>query len=553
MRRDRVREGSSAPGQRAALVGRFVAMASVLAAAVGMLGAGSAAAATGNSGGSERARAAQPNVIVINTDDQATSTMSRRVMPYVDRLVVEGGVSFSDSVVATPLCCPSRSVFLTGQYGHNNGVLWNVPGYSKLIDPRNTLPVWMRRAGYRTIHLGKYLNGYKSAAAEPTTVAPGWSSWFTAVDPNSYYGGPVAIDGADRLRRSGDRPRDNITAQINRRARAAVRRWGPGDRPLFMVLDQFVPHQSSAGVNVPRCRTPGPEPLARDRNLFRGAPLPRPPSFNESDVSDKPSFVRTRQPIDAGLEAEIERTYRCGLAALRGVDRGVGQIWKQLGKIGERRNTALIFTSDNGFLFGQHRIREAKVFPYREALEVPLAIRLPAAIRGAGAARGSTARQTVANVDLAPTILGLAGAEPCRSAERCRTLDGRSLVGLARGRSGGWPEQRAIPIELDVGLPKAPPGGLCSYQGLWDGLDSYITYTSLAAPDGSCAPSSETEHYDLGADPYELENLFGTAPPGGTLAARQAELASRAAALARCQGIAGRDPDPTADGGTYCE
>lgn len=479
-----------------------------------------------------------PNVIVVVTDDQAASTATPAVMPALDRVVARPGARFVNSVVPTPLCCPSRSVFLSGQYGHNNGVLWNAPGYSDLEAKRNTLPVWMRRAGYRTAHVGKYLNGYRFAADDPAEPAPGWSQWHTVLDPTSYYSAPFSING--RLRRSGTSPAEHTTAIINRTAVEMVRRLaGRGERPLFMVVDQFAPHRSGGPSAVERCEQPGPEPLVADAAAFADAALPRPPSFNEADAADKPSFIREREPFGGEQIAQIERSYGCMLASLRGVDRGIDQIWRELGRIGERRNTAIAFTSDNGFPLGEHRLSFEKTVPYRESHEVPLAIRLP---RDMGPARGLVEDRLVANVDLPATIIDLAHAEPCRARGDCRVLDGRSLVPLALGRTGGWPEERAIPLELDTGGEPADPLTPCVYAGLRTIDLVYLRHASAAGADGVCEPSpeAERERYDLTADPNQLTNLL--AEPDPLEVALESELIRRTERLGECAGIRGQDP-----------
>ncbi len=473
-----------------------------------------------------------PNVIIVVTDDQAPATFSPQVMPITTRLLADRGALFTGATNATPLCCPSRASFLSGQFGHNDGVLWNVPGYRALRHKHNTLPVWMRRAGYVTAHVGKYLNAYVHAQRDPGAVAPGWTQWHTFVDPNSYYSAPLATNG--RFGATGTRARDYTTAVINRTAVRMVRRYVPRRRPLFMVVDQFAPHRSGGPSLVERCSPPGPEPAYRDRDAFAAAALPRPPSFDEADVSDKPSFIRARPQLNPPRLAALERTYRCTLASLQAVDRGVGRLWQALRRAGERRNTALIFTSDNGLYFGEHRLSFEKIVPYRESLDVPLAMRLPARARPR---RGIVVPELVANVDLTATVLDLAGARPCRARGRCRTLDGRSLLGLAAGRAAGWPADRAIPLELDTGGRPADANSSCAYHGLRSGDRIYLRHTAVADGAGECSGADERELYDLAADPYQLANLLGD--PAAALTA--AGLARRAAKLRRCAGIRGRD------------
>ena len=486
-----------------------------------------------------------PNVIVVVTDDQAPSTFSPEVMPITNRLVADPGARFTTAANATPLCCPSRASFLSGQFGHNNGVLWNAPGYRALEEKNNTLPVWMKRAGYVTAHVGKYLNAYVFSQRDPGAVAPGWMQWHTFTDPNSYYGAPFAQNG--RFGKTGTSPRDYTTSVINRYATKMIRRYVPRKRPLFMVVDQFAPHRSGGPSLVDRCAAPGPEPAFEDRDAFAAAALPQPPSFDEPDVTDKPSFIQARAQLDAPRYSALERTYRCTLAALQSVDRGVGEIWKELGKAGERKNTALIFTSDNGLYFGEHRLSFEKIVPYRESLEVPLAMRLPASTKPQPT-RGIEVPELVANVDLTATILDLAGADPCRTKRNCRTLDGRSLLGLAAGRRKGWPADRAIPLELDTEGRKADANSSCTYTGLRTKTKIYLHHTSVADANGECAPADETELYDLTTDPFQLQNLTYAPPDPLSAAVALAGYESRSAQLHSCSGTSGR-PRPR----PYCE
>lgn len=507
----------------------------LIASSLAFLSPATPAAAQGEGDGGRDPR---PNIIVVVTDDQSAATMNPAVMPNVTRLIADPGTMFTNAANATPLCCPSRASFLSGQFGHNNGVLWNAPGYRALREKRSTLPVWMRRSGYVTAHIGKYLNGYVFSQQDPGEVAPGWMQWHTFVDRNSYYAAPLASNG--RFGMTGTKPREHTTAIINRTATEMIRRFVPRPRPLFMVVDHFAPHRSGGPSLVPRCAAPGPEPLFADRDAFSGVALPQAASFNEADVSDKPSFIRNRDPYDPGQLAALERTYGCTLASLRGVDRGVGEIWRELGRTGERRDTAIVFTSDNGLFFGEHRLSFEKIIPYRESLEVPLAMRLPPS-SSPPPSRGLRVPQLVANVDLTATILDLAGAEPCRTKSDCRTLDGRSLLGLAAGRTRSWPTDRAIPLELDTGGQPADPNSSCAYRGLRTVDAIFLRHSSVADAEGSCTPADEIERYDLAADPNQLLNRAFAPLDPGLEAALEAALARRAGTLSRCSGIRGRD------------
>ena len=162
-------------------------------------------------------------------------------------------------------------------------------------------------------------------------------------------------------------------------------------------------------------------------------------------MGDKPSFLRSAPRISSDERRLIHKSWRCGLASLRGVDRGVGKVYKAVKNAGDLRRTVFIFTSDNGLFHGQHRRRSGKILPYEEALRVPLVIRAPKRYRG-GAARVKKVGRAVGNIDLAPTILDLAGARPCSASGDCRTMDGRSLMPILR-RSGRGPRNRGFLVE----------------------------------------------------------------------------------------------------------
>jgi N-acetylglucosamine-6-sulfatase len=489
----------------------------------------------------------RPNIIVIQTDDQDAASLTRRVMPDTVGLLSRHGTIFSDYVDSGPLCCPSRAALLTGQYGHNNGVLWNGPDpYGSLRGKHNTLPVWLRRAGYRTAHLGKFLNVYARAVGDPNEVPPGWDEWHTILEPVRYYHYVLRENG--RAVEYGFRRRDYLTQVLNHKAVDLIHRYVHRRRPLFMAIDQFAPH-GSASHRVRRCNGMA-VPAPRDEDLFTDEPLPRPPSFDEADVSDKPSFVRTRPRFSEAAIGFQTRQYQCRLASLRAVDRGVRGIVRALRSEHELDQTAILFTSDNGWVQGPHRIAGQKTVPYEEVLHVPLVVRLPKDMRGPRTApqRLST---TVANIDLAPTILRLAGAEPCSRPDHCRTLDGRSLLKAIRSDGRRWPRNRGILLELENPQLRAESFTPCDYEGIRTSHQVYVTYHSATQVDpGACRPREEVEHYDLRSDPFELDNLF-PAPSGSAVAVKEQSLADRLARLRDCAGIEGRDPAPAS--GHYCE
>jgi N-acetylglucosamine-6-sulfatase len=489
--------------------------------------------------------AKKPNIIVIETDDQTLESMRAETMPNVIKLLGGGGTTFTNAVVTTPLCCPSRATFLTGQYGHNSGVQSNRPGYAGLRDRGSVLPTWLRNEGYVTAHLGKWLHQYETTIKPKTRVAPGWDEWYTALEPRAFYDYALMVNGEKE--KFGNSKRDHLTNVLNRTAVDLINEYVPKRKPLYLQLDQYAPH-SGPGSKTERCQR-ATVPSPGDESLFKDEPLPEPPSFNEEDVSDKPSFIAGQNSLDAEAIENIQRRYGCALASLAGVDRGVRKIWRVLGQTGERENTVIVFTSDNGFFYGEHRLPKSKFRVYEEAIRVPLIIHAPQQLLGD--APVAEVAQPVSNADITATLLELAGVKPCSSKGDCRVLDGRSLTGLMRGQDTSFPQDRAIVIEFkEEGVPSELTAS-CEFSGIRTASQLYVEHSSVPAEGGTqCKQADEVEHYDLANDPFELDNLF-PAPQGSPLAQTQQALAERLHDLRNCAGIAGRDPEP--DSGTYCE
>jgi arylsulfatase A-like enzyme len=513
---------------------RSNALALVVAAAV--LHGGPAAAS--RSGG--EAAGQRPNQIVIVTDDQDDALFKRSLMPHTFRLFDEG-TRLTNFTIATPLCCPSRATQLTGQYGHNNGVLANDPGYGALRDPANVLPAWLRSAGYDTGQVGRYLNEY--AEANGAAPAPGWDRWVGLLNFH-YRGYDLSLDGR-RREFDGTGPRAYVTRNLGRRAAAMVGDLAAGDAPFYLQVDHLAPHSDEAARGVcTRSALPGPQLLRPVRALH----LPRNPA-GESDVSDKPSYIRNLPPIDHDAYEAVLHRLRCRAAAIREADRSIGKLVRALDRTGELENTAIVFYSDNGYFNGQHRVVKSKGLPYEPSIQVPFAIRLPAGYDAVPGRLGIPA----ANVDIVPTLLDLAGAEPCVAMaggeRRCRVPDGRSLLpGLADPSS--WPADRPILIEIDQRLSLAGGTLACSYTGVRQGGQVYVEYTRVARPGTrECHEVAEAEHYRLGSDPGERRNLWP--PRTAADAADQRRLRAEMLRLERCSGnLSGTPP---AGGAPPCE
>ncbi|OLE36400.1 MAG: hypothetical protein AUG48_07490 [Actinobacteria bacterium 13_1_20CM_3_68_9] len=300
--------------QRIALAGSALLAVAALGLAASKPSSGSPAHARG---------AGRPNIVLIQSDDQTMRQLTNRAMPNTMRLLARHGTKFTDYIATTAQCCPSRASLLTGQYAHNHGVTSNAAAYAGLIDKHNVLPAWLREAGYRTMHVGKFLNGYVQFAG--SRVAPGWSEWYTVLRPGThYYDYRLGINGHSRHR--GHKPQDYVTRVLGKKAVHLIRSHAPQRRPFYLQLDERAPHVGLQNDPYGSCdRTAIPD--RRDEKRFDNAPLPHPPSFNERDMSDKPGFLSAAPRLTPSGRQRIRRHWRCAVASLVGVDRDVGKVF----------------------------------------------------------------------------------------------------------------------------------------------------------------------------------------------------------------------------------
>jgi hypothetical protein len=227
----------------------------------------------------------RPNVVVLMTDDQTLESM--RVMPGVRRMLAERGTTFSRSFVSFPLCCPSRATFMTGQYAHNHGVLGNRPptgGYGRLRR-RETLPVWLDRAGYETMHVGKFLNRYGQDLG-PYHVPPGWDEWQGSIDPSTYQYTGVTLNENGSL---SSYPGEYSTDLYAERAVELIEDAASEDEPFFLSVGFLAPHTGGPGDpdDPPGLATPSPATASRRSRCRKrcGRPSTRP-----TCPTSRPSF-----------------------------------------------------------------------------------------------------------------------------------------------------------------------------------------------------------------------------------------------------------------------
>jgi len=452
-----------------------------------------------------------PNIVFVVTDD-----MARAEMPYMTRtlrLIGGTGTTFSHAMSSFPLCCPARATMLTGQYAHNHGVLGNASdgypegGYAGFDSDSNTIATWMDEAGYQTGFVGKYLNGYGNQ--EPARVPPGWDDWHgTLVGSYRYV----------RAYENGVQNNYGKTYRTTWTTRAAVDMIDtrvPYGGPLMLFTWYSAPHN---GLPIedddPRPvygrSVPTPVPARVDRNDFDHLRAPRDPNFGEEDVSDKPQAIQNLAPFDDIDPLTLDELYQQRIETLQSVDRGVASMVGALRRSGELDNTVFVFTSDNGYMIGDHRVRQGKTLPYESSIRVPLLI------RGPGFPAGVTRDQLVGTQDFAPTFAEIGGATPQR------VLDGTSLLPLARipRASSG----RDMVVEVG---PKTV-GGPMTLAGLRTKRYTYVEYAT-----------GERELYDLRHDPYQLENLIGSPELDPDV---EASLQTQLAATRDCVGSACRVP-----------
>lgn len=431
---------------------------------------------------SAAALTAQPNIVLVLTDDQTMESVAR--MPYVSSRA--DWVRFPNAYVQNPMCCPSRATILTGRYDTHTGVTQN--GATGAFDATNTVATWLSDVGYRTALVGKYLNNYPRIAPDGLKP-PGWTTFQAVADgPGAYaqYNWDLVSDGVQQ--HFGSEPADYQVDVLTSRANQFIARSADAGAPFFLYFAPTATH-GPWRASPRREGTHATAPVAHNTALF-----------NEPDVSDKPAYIRAHAPQDPGL---MDYRRRRAWDAALSVDDAVAALDRQLTASGVADNTVVIFMTDNGYALGEHRWY-GKACEYRVCTQTPLLVRYP----------GLSARsrgQLVSNVDIASTVADIAGVTPALA------QDGRSFLPLMLSDATPvwrnqilhhWPGHRAKPTTAPDYVP--------SYWAI-------RTRTHLYVELGT----GERELYDLRTDPNELRNLAGRA----AVAADQAALADRLATM----------------------
>ncbi len=467
-------------------------------------GAGIAALATAQSLSQNTAaeNRSQPNIILILTDDMRVSDLP--YLPAVQTRLVDQGTTFTNFTAAAPGCGPARASILRGQYPHSHGVqrgsgkFGGLDRFRKFGNEDSTIATWLHDAGYRTGLVGKYLNGYGSTP-DLTTIPPGWDDWY-GVTNEGYSRFTINEQGVE-VRYTSRKEEHHATDVLAEHARAIIADVAPTGQPFFLHISPRAPHMPT-------------EPASWYEDAFPDVRLPDHPGMNEADVSDKPHWVRIQPQRTAQEMEEIEIHFRRRLQTLLSVDDLVAGVLDELERQGVLDTTYILFSSDNGFGLGEHRVALKKGSPYEQVIRVPLIV------RGPGIPPGVSLDVLASQVDLAPTFTGWAGAPTPEFAE------GRSLGGILAGdpvpddwRAFQFVEYFVARADRRERQP--------AFQTLRTQNAVYVIYGT-----------GEQELYDLVADPYQTENQAATTDPD-----LLAELQAVAAAMMGCEGARCRHID----------
>lgn len=417
----------------------------------------------------------QPNVVLVLVDDLAAGVMGKGSRfpflktPHLDRLQREG-TTFDNAFVPTSVCSPSRASLLTGSYMQNHKVLGNDV---EDLKNRPNFPNRLQEAGYTTGFVGKW--HMDNAVSDPRLNFDYWLSF----PGQGVYHDPTLNENGSTLQASG-----YITDLLTDYAVGFIRE--PRQQPFCLILSHKAGHAPFA-------------PAPRHKDAFSRARLPEPPNFRET-FAGKPEWQRryklcglgrpgweacTEVPAELPLEPwrPYDRVILEHLRTLLAVDESLGRVYDALEATGQLDDTIVIFTSDNGFMLGAHRLSDKRVM-YEESIRVPLTIRYPTRFRA-----GHHIKQLVSTLDIAPTVLELGQQDVPR------TMRGRSLLPLVADETTPWRDALIYMYQQsweDAGVP--------SMDGIRTKRWKYVTYWPFG--------TEIFELYDLQNDPYELKNLI---------------------------------------------
>jgi N-acetylglucosamine-6-sulfatase len=495
-------------------------------------------------------QARRPNIVMILADDMRADDL--RWMPSVRHLIADRGLSFRNSFSPYPLCCPARASLLSGEYAHNHKVFSHVAPYGfPAFDDRRTIGTSLNAAGYNTVFIGKYLNGYGDQPSKLTGqpsfryVPPGWTDWLGAVSrpPDSGYasGGTYNyfhtifnVNGTIDDTHDGQYQ----TAVIGRMTRRMIRKYHRSPKPFFLYVAPVAPHfglpqekDDPTDVTYPgtgareRIKTPARPAWVRgrfDARITRASGLPVDGGPAEADVGDKPRPIRDAPELTAQERLAVRSSTRQRAEALYVLDGQVKKILHTLKATHELDNTVVVFTSDNGYFLGEHRVRQGKIKPHEPSLRVPFVV------AGPGIPHGERF-DPITTPGLSATIVDLADARPPHQ------QDGLSVVpSFAADR--GW----TVPVVTE-GLETSRVFRDAE-QDPAPGFDDPRTTIGIRTPRWKYVRyvDGDGELYDLDHDPNELHSHFGD-PAYRSVQAELSRLWNR---YKDCKGASCRAPMP---------
>lgn len=416
----------------------------------------------------------QPNFVLIVTDDQRWDSMGE--MDAVNSRLAQQGVTFENGFVVNPVCCPSRVSSLTGLYSHWTGVYGNQGehgGFQLFKTPKDdhTIAKWLDDDGYQTALIGRYLVGYQQ---EPEYRPPGWDRWnalFGDGDGGYYDYSITETDPLTTPEEFGDTPEDYSTDVLAGKAVDFIENAAP-DAPLFLYFTPTAPHRDAV-----------PHPDYED--AFEGLEEWRPPSFNERDMSDKPKWLQKNNRLTPAQIAENDEFRENQYETLESVDDAVDRIIDELADEGRLGNTVIVYTGDNSIHWGEHRWT-TKTLPYNESIHVPLIIRYDPFT---DPIQGTVNDSLALNIDIAPTFAELAEVAPTLP-DGPTEIEGKSLVPLIQEDPPDFDWRSDFLVENAASAKR-------TYCAVRREGRSYVRWKN-----------GEEELYNLGRDPYELNNLL---------------------------------------------
>lgn len=416
-----------------------------------------------------------PNIILIVSDDQPASTLS--YMDNLQSLLAAGGAQFDNFFVTTPVCCPSRATILRGQYAHNHTVHTNVDtvpngGYPQALTAGledSNIATLLDMSDFETVHIGKYLNGYPIEGNE-TYIPPGWDKWYAYTTRKHYKN--MLLNENGNIVQYGNTAADYSTDVFSGFANDFIT-TRDGRMPFFMMLTPFAPHLPA-------------KPALRHEGIFDGLTAPRPPSFNEADVSDKSLWLQGKSLLTVEEIASVDTSYADQIETLMAVDEMIGDLFQSLSVTGELDNTVVIYLTDNGIFRGEHRKKGGKGLPYDGASRVGFYL------KGPGIEPAQTSSAITSTIDIVPTVLELTGVQAPDY------IDGRSLLPVLNN-GGVIPPQWRDQVLIEYWSPHGGPNQAPNYKALRSDQTLYIEWDT-----------GETELYDLVNDPFQLSSIHNS-------------------------------------------